>query len=187
MLALAVLLCVSCATTNESINNTTKTATPTMDITATPSEDSTSDEFQRTIQVRADIKPDFILSIWVASYEYPQEMCMEIDESKIWEKGNEATELNEHLKSTVKLAVDNRLLEHGEEFYAFGRLIAIFVYETDDPNPLTDTPTGSYGDVSFCFKTTDLADGIHKAKIELTSLSGVKFVYSWEFEILKAN
>ena len=109
---------------------------------------------------------------------YPEEMCVYLDESNLWEEGNYAEDLQDHLQNTVILSIDGQNVEQ-DNYYSVSGLTINVVLDEDDK------PIGTYSDITYCLNVGELVSGLHTARIKVTTLSGVRHSYSWEFEIVE--
>jgi len=117
--------------------------------------------------------PEFLFNVSPppgTSITASQFICVSLNQSKLWESGNEADELSKHLIATSELAVDGHFISSNELTF-------------QDSFNLITRPTGSHsGSLSICTSQT-LAKGIHFATVNTKTLSGKTITYSWAFKI----
>ena len=102
-------------------------------------------------------------------------------EAALWEKGNQADKLERHLQDSFQAYLDGEAIPitPEESFISSGVLYGEF---DSKGNAL-----GSHGgEMSTCLHA-DLTRGIHLASIEVTSLSGTRYTYSWAFNITSTD
>jgi hypothetical protein len=105
---------------------------------------------------------------------YSGEMCIAISQRSVWEPGNTATQLYEHITSSVKVTIDDQEIER---IANQSRTIEISVIEDGQV-------VGSHGStLDLCFSVAGLATGNHVGNMQIVSSSGRMFSYDWEFHI----
>ncbi|HEX2905908.1 MAG TPA: hypothetical protein VHO69_03560 [Phototrophicaceae bacterium] len=123
--------------------------------------------------------PDFVIDVRSVSGNYPSdEMCIEISQEKLWEAGNEAGDLSQHLSQKSHIMVDGQVVPQDD--------IIAWVYLTY--NLMKDKETGEFGsvggEISFCFEIGFVAPGMHTAVLETQTMSGKPYSYTWGFDVV---
>jgi hypothetical protein len=127
-----------------------------------------------TLFSRPEPTPAFLFNVSPlpgASVTSPQFICASINQSEVWEEGNQADQLSEHLVSNTKMVIDDHPVSRDNTYYY-------------DPFDLIAKPTGTSSSyLSVCTKQ-NLEKGIHRVVLETSTLSGKRLIYSWAFELI---
>jgi hypothetical protein len=99
--------------------------------------------------------------------------CIILNALAVWEGGNLAEPLLEHIKDTTEIFIDEQPIDR----LAFAGLDMEFPVRDSNDNISGTYPTG----VAVCFNVSEISQGEHTAIIELESMSGNIFTYTWTF------
>lgn len=124
--------------------------------------------------------PRFILTIQPepgTEVAITDEIYVSIYQGGLWELGNDAEDLHIHIMANTFIYVDGKQIkpEVNASVYEQGR---------DENGEFTDK---FFNPINFHFKPNSvwfIAIGSHLATIRTTSLSGVKYEYSWVFVVM---
>jgi hypothetical protein len=97
-----------------------------------------------------------------------------IKDGLIWEAGNEALEVSGQIRKSLKVLIDDTLI-------ADNRLLSISTLQFPQEVYANGQRLGSHYDSSHIYVQLELTEGLHKGFIEVTSMSGVNYTYSWHF------
>lgn len=101
-------------------------------------------------------------------------ICMGILERPLWERGNFADELGNHLMDNIRFWIDDEPTIP-ERIYSIMDIIPVW----EDERTI-----GTHGSgLEACFDTAHVRPGLHLATFEVTNLSGDVFNYSWAFHV----
>ena len=113
-----------------------------------------------------------------SSYPFNKILCVTINQKALWETNNVYDKLDEHLKSTLKLRIDNKYLNL---VILSVPQIAVFHGIYDSNGKILGTYTEPF---EACFDISDILTGQHKAAVQVESLSGIKYFYSWNIDFI---
>ncbi|HEX2905909.1 MAG TPA: hypothetical protein VHO69_03565 [Phototrophicaceae bacterium] len=138
--------------------------------------------YRRVSDLALTATPDFVIDVSFVSGNYPSdELCIEISQEKLWEAGNEANELSQHLSQKSHITVDGQVVPQ-DDIVAW--VWATIHFEYDE----TGTYSGSYGgEISFCFEIGFVAPGTHTAVFETQTMSGKPYSYTWGFDVVASS
>jgi hypothetical protein len=129
-------------------------------------------------------EPEFILaynniSISESGLPIPQPMiCIEFYEAPLVELDDTPDKIEQDIKSTTSIEVDEKILSAGS-FLVFSNALDLMAKYDANDNYL-----GSYTNgLTACFSTNTLSKGFHKSKIEFGRASGKTYSFSWAFKV----
>lgn len=128
-------------------------------------------------QIRSDNSlPSWIVSI-DSSLSKTNLVYIIIDNSKIWEPGDDVISLGIQISESLKIKIDGTNVPSDKIFTldTFGP--PTYVYDQDN------NIVGSYRNLGNIYFEVAVPIGVHTATIEVTSSSDKLFTYSWEFEV----
>jgi hypothetical protein len=103
----------------------------------------------------------------------PDRICITIHQGSLWEDGNDATILSNHLLSNMSITVD------GVSKTVYHTVILTSNIEYEDGRLV-----GSWGGPIYaCTSTFNLSSGIHNSELKVTNLSGKEFSFKGQFKI----
>ena len=125
-------------------------------------------------------KPTFVKATGIhldgdSIYMSRQIICFDLDIKALWEVGNRADELNDHLASTTSLIGDGKSMPIDT---ASNSLLSLnFVFD-ENGNEI-----GSYSDLKLCFNIDSIGIGEHAASLAVTTLSGVEHTATMKLDL----
>lgn len=119
--------------------------------------------------------PEFLT---IHEYYGFREECVAIDQTKIWELGNTIEELQNQIFESAVITVDDVIVLKGNQIIDSFSLTGAFLVDEDG-----NIIAGTGGPIEACIEKNGLSNGKHLATLEFESVSGVKYAYSWIFEV----
>lgn len=115
---------------------------------------------------------DFVSPLPGEQIMSPSRTCIGINYAYIWEPGNQADDLSNHLKSNTLLALDS---------VGIGNAVLVF----SNLGGLISRPDGSHvGLLVVCTDSEwELAKGLHLVSMTTKTMSGKELSYEWAFEV----
>jgi hypothetical protein len=110
-----------------------------------------------------------------------EKICLEIYPSEIWEPGDSADVLDNHIDANMTLWLDRQQMsrQFREPFFRIGILI--------DKYDGNGKFAGSHGGPIYGCYSVNLAVGLHIASFEIVSTSGVRYLYTWAFHVTSTD
>lgn len=128
------------------------------------------------------IEPDDGLPPWIKTLRNDLDsfdmIYIALDESEIWEPGDNMLSLGRQIGGSLQVIIDGRLLvQDNYELLLLGTFqMPIEVYDESGRS------IGSHGDIFNIYITPSIAPGPHTATISVTSTSGIVYTHTWDFE-----
>ena len=119
---------------------------------------------------------------------FPEELCVSVNERKLWEPGDTAGMLQDHLQNSANytITVDDETLIPGNGHVVWETGLSLnILFDEEKRQAGTYEPIGSYGDIAYCFETASVPVGRHTATVAITSVSGIPYSLSWQFDIFE--
>jgi len=105
----------------------------------------------------------------------PQCIDISLLQSAVWEPGNTAGTLVKHLFESFQFTLDGQIFTVNKNLLtATGAENTVYTQKT---------PAGSYGDTLDACIIVLLSNGLHIVNVQVSSLSGVIYSYTWAFEV----
>lgn len=121
------------------------------------------------------------LPAWIISVDDSTDstlLHLVIDESIIWEPGDDVISLGKQIGETLQVQIDRVILPKDKIITLAG--LQSPIYEYDD----NENPQGSYYRLfDLVVFALGIEQDLHKATIQITSTSGIVYAYSWYFVV----
>jgi hypothetical protein len=115
----------------------------------------------------------------ISTNQEQRQLCLIITPGGFWEIGDQASELQAHITSSLQVAIDGKNITISEVAYSD---VVGFVRDANHDI------VGSYSsDLSTCFDTSQFEDGIHSISVQASSTSNQQYSQTWEFEIRESE
>jgi hypothetical protein len=98
-----------------------------------------------------------------------------IKDGLIWEIGNEALEVSRQIQKSLRVLIDDIPIADNRLLFISTLQFPQEVYANNGQR------LGSHYDSSHIYIQLKLTEGLHKGFIEVKSISGVTYTYSWQF------
>jgi len=121
--------------------------------------------------------PEFISSVFVMDNDSGQHICVVIDQSKVWETGNNGEELTNQIVNTIILELGSQNIS--DNLHIEIRDTAQDFFDDDG------TYIGSSGgEITMCFEIENLRSAIYQVHLEFRDLQETVYSFIWSFEVL---
>lgn len=117
---------------------------------------------------------------WVAIEDKPiltggKVLHISIKDGLIWEAGNESLDVSRQIAKSLKILIDDTPIAENRFLFISTLQFPQEVYANDGKR------LGSHYDSTHVYIQLNLTEGLHKGSVEVKSISGVTYTYSWQF------
>jgi hypothetical protein len=146
-----------------------------MDRTLVPSQPTRTAEDLWLMPV---LKPEFIVDLEISTNDAGLVMLyVQLNDTTFWTPGDYGSDVYLYIQGATRISIDGSS-PAGKDLGFYGPLVVVDIYDN------SGTVIGSHGEgTGVSIDVTQLADGIHRATIQLASKSGELYEYSWAFQL----